>query len=636
MQKIVLVEPKSTHLHVYSRVAIPRLGVVLLGTILRNLGYDVRVYIEDIAPIDMQEVLSANVVGISTITSTAPPSYALAEKVRAAGIPVVLGGTHTSFMTEEGLQHADYIVRGEGEDAFVELLEALQGRRQLDTILNLSYRKDGQVFHNAERPMIRDLDVNPIPDFDLVHGWKRGGIVSIATSRGCPYTCTFCSVPGMYGHTFRTNSVGRVIEELKLHRDASYVFFADDIFTANKRRTKELLSRMISEGVTPEWGAQVRTETVDDPEVLRLMQQSNCFNVYVGFESINPRTLKLFQKKQDLAKIERSIERFHAHKVRIHGMFVIGSDEDDLETLDATAKFAMSRGLESVQFMILTPCPGSPDWDHLYAKGNKDILTYDWSLYDGHHVVHQPRKLSPYELQVGSMRAMRKFYSWGNIARSLVIRRDIYTAGIQLYGKRLIREWYRANTGYVATLRQSLYGEVERAREAGLVKTWKRVAVPDIFLQHRLGLLLQRFLADLGVDVVSLPTEAQATPEAYLMPTAVDTLHRLRERVDVIITPILKRAAHEHEELSQRLNALTKALHANLDRLPKIIALPINVEQGPIFEAFAKIGLVYTQNLKRVRAAYQQAGERLGFWGANTLAMTPSSTGQGGEPFHNT
>ena len=117
--------------------------------------------------------------------------------------------------------------------------------------------------------MIRDLDVNPIPDFDLVHSWKRGGIVSIATSRGCPYSCTFCSVPGMYGHAFRTNSVDRVIEELKSHRDASYVFFADDIFTANKRRTKELLSRMIAEGMTPEWGAQVRTETVDDPEVLR-------------------------------------------------------------------------------------------------------------------------------------------------------------------------------------------------------------------------------------------------------------------------------------------------------------------------------------------------------------------------------
>jgi hypothetical protein len=116
------------------------------------------------------------------------------------------------------------------------------------------------------------------------------------------------------------------------------------------------------------------------------------------------------------------------------------------------------------------------------------------------------------------------------------------------------------------------------------------------------------------------------------MPTAVDTLHRLRERVDVIITPILKRAAHEHEELSRQLNALTKALQANLDRLPKVIALPINVEQGPIFETFAKIGLVYTQNLSRVRAAYYQAGERLGFWGANTLAVAPAGTGQGPDP----
>jgi len=631
MRKVVLVEPKSTHLHVYSRVAIPRLGVVLLGTIIRNLGYDVRVYIEDIAPIDMREVMRADVVGISTITSTAPPSYALAEKVRAAGIPVVLGGTHTSFMTEEGLQHADYVIRGEGEGAFVELLEALQGKRDLGSVQNLSYWRDGQVIHNPDRPMIRDLDVNPIPDFDLVHGWTRGGIVSIATSRGCPYSCTFCSVPGMYGHVFRTHSVDRVIEELKCHRDASYVFFADDIFTANKRRTKELLSRMIADGVTPEWGAQVRTETVDDPEVLRLMQQSNCFNVYVGFESINPRTLKLFQKKQDLDKIERSIERFHAHKVRIHGMFVIGSDEDDLETLDATAKFAMSRGLESVQFMILTPCPGSPDWDHLYAKGSKDLLTYDWSLYDGHHVVHQPRKLSPYELQVGAMRAMKRFYSWGTILRSLVVRRDVFTAGIQLYGKRLIREWYKVNTGYVAKLRENLYGEGERAREAGWVRTWKRVAVPEAFLQQRSGQLLQRFLVDLGVEVIPLPAEVQATPEAYLMPTAVDALHRLRERVDVIITPIIKRAAQEQEDLSLRLNALAKALHANLDRLPKVITLPINLEQGPIFETFAKVGLVYTQNLARVRSAYYHAGERLGFWGGNTLAMAPAGPGQGAD-----
>src|SRR5438445_11320320 len=99
------------------------------------------------------------------------------------------------------------------------------------------------------------------------------------------------------------------------------------------------------------------------------MRDSNCFNVYVGFESINPRTLKLFQKKQDLGKIEQSIERFHAHKIRIHGMFVVGSDEDDLETIDATADFALKHDIDSIQSMIRTPIPGSPDSDTTFPRG---------------------------------------------------------------------------------------------------------------------------------------------------------------------------------------------------------------------------------------------------------------------------
>src|SRR5881628_2128833 len=114
LRKIVFIEPSSTHLHIYSRVTIPRLGSVLLGTIMRSKGYDVRVYIEDIHDVDMSEVLSADLVAISAITSTAPQSYRLADKVREAGAIAVMGGTHTSFLPEEGLAHADYIVRGEG------------------------------------------------------------------------------------------------------------------------------------------------------------------------------------------------------------------------------------------------------------------------------------------------------------------------------------------------------------------------------------------------------------------------------------------------------------------------------------------------------------------------------------------
>jgi radical SAM superfamily enzyme YgiQ (UPF0313 family) len=601
LRKLVFVEPKSTHLHIYSRVCIPRLGSVLLGTIMRATGYDVRVYIEDIQAIDMSELHSADLVAVSAITSTAPQSYKLADMMRAAGKVVVMGGTHTSFMPEEGMQHADFVVRGEGEFAFQELVDAIQRGEGFDKIQNLTYRAEGgDIVSNPERPKIPNLDVNPIPDYSLISGWKPGGVISVATSRGCPFSCTFCSVPGMYGHAFRTHSIDRVLEELQRHKGNMYTFFADDIFTANKKRVKELLRKMIERDLTPQWGAQVRTETVDDPELLQLMRDSNCFNVYVGFESINPRTLKLFQKKQDLAKIERSIERFHDHKIRIHGMFVVGSDEDDVETIDATAEFALKHDIDSVQFMILTPIPGSPDWDSLYDKGDRYVINRNWTFYDGHHAVHQPRRMSPYELQMAAINGMAKFYSWRGIMKKL-LKRDLYYTTIRYWGKKMIREWWKDgdNRAYVDWLRQQLYGEAGTVGQA--VKT---VGLPAALLQDKLGQLLQRFLGELGVTVVPL---AEAAVEGATT--------RAREAIDCLITPIVKRAEHGKEEFYAHLSSASETLYAQWDKLPRV-AFPVIGGQGPVFEPFAKIGLLVTQNLDRIRDAYKSAGVAEGLWEA--------------------
>jgi radical SAM superfamily enzyme YgiQ (UPF0313 family) len=601
LRKLVFVEPSSTHLHIYSRVTIPRLGSVLLATIMRAKGYDVRVYIEDIHALDMSEVLSADLVAISAITSTAPQSYRLADTVRAAGRIAVLGGTHVSFLPEEGLEHADFVVRGEGEFAFQELVDAIQAGQGIEKIQNLSYLVDGRVVNNPERPKIANLDVNPIPDYRLITGWKPGGVISVATSRGCPFSCTFCSVPGMYGHAFRTHSIGRVLDELESHRGNMYTFFADDIFTANKKRVKELLRGMIDRDLTPEWGAQVRTETVDDPELLQLMRDSNCFNVYVGFESINPRTLKLFQKKQDLAKIERSIERFHAHKIRIHGMFVVGSDEDDVETLDATAEFALKHDIDSIQFMILTPIPGSPDWESIYGKGEKYVLSHNWSFYDGHHVVHQPRRMSPYELQVGAIGAMEKFYSWRGIAQKLW-KGDKYYAAIRYFGKKMIKDWWKdpENRAHVDWLKAQLFTERNQLGRVAL----KTVGLPEILLQDSVGRLLQRFLGELGVTVVPL---AEAAVEGA---TSV-----ARQTVDCVITPIVKRAEKEREDFYTRLAAVSAALQSSIEKRPKI-NFPLIAGQGPVFEPFARIGLLFTKNLDRIREAYKNAGVAEGLWEA--------------------
>jgi radical SAM superfamily enzyme YgiQ (UPF0313 family) len=600
LKKIVFVEPKSTHLHIYSRVCIPRLGSVLLATIMRAKGYDVRVYIEDIQAIDTQEVLSADLVAVSAITSTAPQSYRLADRVREAGGIAVMGGTHVSFLPDEGLAHADYVVRGEGEFAFQELVEAIERGEGFEKIQNLSYLTDGRVVSNPERPKIPNLDVNPIPDYHLIAGWKPGGVISVATSRGCPFSCTFCSVPGMYGHAFRTHSVERVLEELQHHKGNMYTFFADDIFTANKKRVKDLLRGMIDRGLTPEWGAQVRTETVDDPELLELMRDSNCFNVYVGFESINPRTLKLFQKKQDLGKIERSIERFHAHKIRIHGMFVVGSDEDDVETIDATADFALKHDIDSIQFMIMTPIPGSPDWTDNFAKGDRYVFNKNWQFYDGHHVVHHPRKMSPYELQVAAIGAMEKFYSWRGIALKLM-KRDMYSATIRYFGKKMLRDWWKdaENRQHVDWLKAQLFADADGTRG----KKMQAVGLPDVLLQESVGRLLQRFLGELGVTVVPLAAAVEDAATAAL------------QKVDCLITPMVKRAALEREEFYNRLASVTTALQTQLEKLPRV-SFPVVEGQGPVFEPFAKIGLLFTRNLDRIREAYKSAGVAEGLWEA--------------------
>jgi radical SAM superfamily enzyme YgiQ (UPF0313 family) len=605
LKKLVFVEPKSTHLHIYSRVTIPRLGSVLLATIMRNKGYDVRVYIEDIHAIDMNEILSADLVAISAITSTAPQSYRLADRVREAGIIAVMGGTHVSFMPTEALAHADYVVRGEGEFAFQELVDAIQAGEGFEKIQNLSYLDaSGHLVENSERPKIPNLDVNPIADYHLITGWKPGGVISVATSRGCPFSCTFCSVPGMYGHAFRTHSIARVLEELTAHKGNLYTFFADDIFTANKKRVKELLRGMIDKGLTPEWGAQVRTETVDDPELLQLMRDSNCFNVYVGFESINPRTLKLFQKKQDLAKIERSIDKFHQHKIRIHGMFVVGSDEDDVETLAETAKFARKHDIDSVQFMILTPIPGSPDWDTLYAKGEKYVISKNWQMYDGHHTVHQPRRMSAYELQMGAIKAMEKFYSWSGIAQRM-LKGDMYYATIRYWGKKMIRDWWKddENRQHVQWLKDQIYGDAQQVGHRGL----KTVGLPDLLLQEKAGQLLRRFLGELGVTVVPV---AEAAVDA-----ASDAAARARETIDCLITPIVKRAEQGREDVYARLQTLGETLHTRWERLPRI-AFPLVADQGIVFEPFARIGLLFTGNLDRIRKAYMVAGQAEGLWEA--------------------
>ncbi len=455
MRRVALYEPATHRPHVFTKFHLPRLGTVLLGTILKRHGYDVRVYADAVTPPTMRELRQADLVGISTIASTAPRAYQVSDELREHGVPVVLGGTHVTFMADEALDHADYVFRGEAELSIVGLVEAILSGRGLERVAGLSFRSDGEVVHNAPAEAVRDLDDLPEPDFDLLAGGLKSAwtmtIVPVQTSRGCPHDCFFCSVTKMFGRKVRYRSPGRVLDELSgMDLRRSHVFFYDDNFGASQGRLREILEGIISRGLRFDWSAQVRVDVARDEELVRLMRRSGCRLVYAGIESADPATLEAYHKGQTLEEIEHAIRAFHRNGIALHGMFVLGADTDTVESVRATSRFARARNIGTVQYMILTPCLKTPFFERLEREGRLRIR--DWSLYDGQHAVFDPAQMSAYELHRETMRAYGEFYSTPRILAQAA-RLRIVPAMAMVYARRLHRRIERMNSRFVEGLR---------------------------------------------------------------------------------------------------------------------------------------------------------------------------------------
>jgi radical SAM superfamily enzyme YgiQ (UPF0313 family) len=361
-----------------------------------------------------------------------------------------MGGVHPTFLPDEALEYADFVIRGEGEHSLVELVEHMEkGTPALTGIKGLSYRdREGRNVHNPSREFIEDLDSLPEPDFSLVHNWIPSNPYPVSTSRGCAYDCKFCSVIRMFGRSYRFKSVEATLKELKYVASVSKVtkFIVDDDFAANKRRTKEILRGMIAEGIKARWSAQVRTDVARDPELLRLMADSGCHTLYIGFESINLKTLEEYNKKHNRQDIISCIRMVREHGLHIHGMFVLGADADDVETIHRTADFGTDLGIDTMQFLILTPLPGTPLFYDMMENGR--LLHTDWSKYDLQHVVFKPRLMSPTALQIETFRAMSRFYSWKYIFKHLR-KLDFHYAALGIFGKTTIRKLLKASFVYL-------------------------------------------------------------------------------------------------------------------------------------------------------------------------------------------
>ncbi|MFA5157112.1 MAG: radical SAM protein [Candidatus Omnitrophota bacterium] len=417
--KVVFIEPRSSGASVYSKLHMPLLGPVYLATILRDRGHEVRVYHEDICAPDYSK-LDADLVGISILTSTAKRGYEIAKKFPRD--KVIIGGVHASLMPQEASQYARQIVVGEAEEVITAVAEG--------TI------KDSIVHAKP----IQDLDSLPIPDFSLIKGYNASGLVPISTSRGCPFDCSFCSVTKMFGRKFRFRSAENVIEELR-SREAAQFFFCDDNFTAYPKRAHALLSQMLKLKIR-RWACQVRCDVTRNKEMLELMAHAGCKVVCVGFESINSKTLEAYEKKQSVGDIVNAIHSFHEKRIKVHGMFVLGSDNDDTNTVWDTFRFAVKQKIDTIQMSILTPFPGTKVNADLEAE--KRIFSRDWDLYDGQHIVFQPKLLGAKELQLSVLAVYLKFYSlsWSFM---LLFKLHLRNAMFRFMGHAILKTWLSRN-----------------------------------------------------------------------------------------------------------------------------------------------------------------------------------------------
>ncbi len=409
--RILLASPESkvwnSRQHIHN-------GLGYLAGALRHAGYDVAMYDASVETEPLKDVLAReryDVVGVSSPTPLIHEAWQAAGAAKALGAITILGGPHLTLEPDESMQRdeVDLVLRGEGEDAMIEIMQMLDVDAGVQTnptaprrfshngwseILGLSYRTD-KVRHNPPRPLRPDLDNIPYPAHDLFKIDKytnlnplTDGLIpnsrsyTIVTSRGCPFKCTFCSKP-ITGDTWRNRSVDNVLGEWRwLVKDlhATEIGITDDIWNRDLKRAKELCRRLIAEGLNTTPWVTVHGMKVNygDAELYQLMKAAGAKRVGFGVESGNQHVLNnIIKKGQTLDMVRDAFRHAKAAGLQTMGFFVLGMPGETEETMEDTIKFAMELDPDLANFMIAAPYPGTRLWDMLEDMG-AEIFSHEW------------------------------------------------------------------------------------------------------------------------------------------------------------------------------------------------------------------------------------------------------------------
>src|SRR6266511_2874729 len=389
-----LTEAKSTYWRPIKYSLFPPLCLATLAAYC-NADDEITLQDEHVEEIDTSD--KPDILVIQVYITNAFRAYRFADEYRKKGCYVCLGGLHVTSLPEEAIPHADTIFLGPGEESWPRFLKDFYNGNA------------AKIYISSERT----LETIPPIRRDLIKRHLYLVPNSIVVSRGCPHHCSFCYKDAFFegGKSFYTQRVDAALAEIE-RLPGRHLYFLDDHLFGNAKFAEALFEGM--RGMGRLWQAAGTVKSVLQPGLLEKAPASGPPRLFSGLETLNPANLREQRKDQNLDRdYSAAIRRLHGLGVMVNGSFVFGMDDDDATAFDRTVDWAISQGIETATFHILTPYPSTALYGRIAEQGR--LLHSRWDLYDTRHVVYRPARMSAETLEAGYWRAYHDFYRWSSI-----------------------------------------------------------------------------------------------------------------------------------------------------------------------------------------------------------------------------
>jgi radical SAM superfamily enzyme YgiQ (UPF0313 family) len=437
----------------------PCLGLAYIAAVLEKNNIDVEIIDDFALRLGIPGILVAikeqkyDIVGISCLTPSAPTAFSIAAGIKRynGSILTVLGNIHATIFAEDILkkESLDVVVHGEGEYTMLELVKAVIKNSDFSNIKGISFKRDGCIVNTPPRELLTELERLPYPAWHLFPIKQYGFLpfldvrkpgLSILGSRGCPYRCTFCSLPNT-GSNYRKRQPQKIAEEFEYlieHFPIKQVGFVDPVFPFvaedGFKFCEELIRRKLNNRIV--WTCETRVDKVNRA-LLKKMRQAGCRRILFGLESGVQELLDNIKKNYNLEDIRQGISYTRKEGIQAAGLFMIGLPGENKEMTQKTINFAKELDLDFAKFAITVPFPGSQLYEDLTRSGK--LKRYDWENFitfnpDPNKLVYVPGKISPEDLINMQRKGHQEFYLRVKIIFRQIFR--IHSLGIRqlLYG----------------------------------------------------------------------------------------------------------------------------------------------------------------------------------------------------------